>query len=119
MQPLTLKAAPHGGAAAGRVALCRTWDVPLGLARAFEVGGRRIAVFKARDGKLFAVDNACPHKGGPLSDGMVVGHQVVCPLHAFRFEADTGACDQPGVCPVGAYPVEVETDTVYVLLPLT
>ena len=99
----------------GRIPVCKEWDVPLGLGRAFEVGGKLIAVFKARDGKVFAVDGLCPHKGGPLADGMVVGHQVVCPLHAFRFEVDTGACDQSGVCAIVAYPVEVDGDTVFVV----
>jgi nitrite reductase (NADH) small subunit len=104
-------------AAAGRIPVCKDWDIPVGLGRGFRVGGRLIAVFKARDGKVFAVEGTCPHKGGPLADGMVVGHQVVCPLHAFRFAADTGECDQPGVCPIAAYPVEVDGDTVFVVVP--
>lgn len=100
-----------------RVRVCKEWDIPLGLGRSFVVAGRRIAVFKARDGKLFAVDGTCPHRGGPLADGMIVGHQVVCPLHAFRFSADSGTCDQPGTCSIESYPLEVDGDTVTVLLP--
>jgi nitrite reductase (NADH) small subunit len=100
-----------------RVPVCKAWDIPVGLGRGFDVGGKRIAVFKARDGKVFAVDGTCPHRGGPLADGMVVGHQVVCPLHAFRFAAESGACDQPGVCPIAAHPVEVDGDTVFVVVP--
>src|SRR5438105_3131160 len=99
--------------ATDRVAVCREWDIPAGLGRSFRVGHKQIAVFKARDGKVFAVDGTCPHKAGPLADGMIVGHQVVCPLHAFRFAAETGECDQPGVCSIAAYPVEVDGDTVY------
>ena len=102
---------------AGRVAVCHEWDIPVGLGRSFLVGGHLVAVFKARDGKVFAVGGTCPHKNGPLADGMIVGHQVVCPLHAFRFEADTGACDQPNVCAVATFPVAVEGDTVFVTLP--
>ena len=45
-------------------------------------------MFRTRTGKVFAVDGTCPHKGGPLADGMLVGEQVVCPLHAFRFDGD-------------------------------
>ncbi|MDB5306659.1 MAG: Rieske (2Fe-2S) protein [Gemmataceae bacterium] len=116
MTPLNVM--PTTPAAVGqRVAVCRQWDIPLGLGRSFEVAGRLIGVFKARDGLVFAVAGTCPHKGGPLADGMVVGHQVVCPLHAFRFEARTGTCDQPGVCGIAAYPVEVTGDTVYVIVP--
>ena len=100
----------------GRVAVCKEWDIPVGLGRSFRVGGRLVAVFRARDGKVFAVEGTCPHKGGPLADGMVVGHQVVCPLHAFRFTAESGECDQPGVCPIETYPVELDGDTVFVTL---
>ena len=68
-------------------------------------------------GQVFAVDGVCPHKGGPLADGMLVGDQVVCPLHAFRFDAATGACDQPGVCAIATYPVEVRDGAVFVTVP--
>lgn len=100
-----------------RVAVCKDWDIPLGLGRSFEIAGRLIAVFKSRDGAVFAMDGTCPHKGGPLADGMVVGRQVVCPLHAYRYEAHTGACDAPGLCAVDTFPVEVEDQTVFVILP--
>ena len=100
-----------------RIAICQEWDIPLGLGRSFEIAGKLIAVFKSRDGSLFALDGLCPHKGGPLADGMVVGRQVVCPLHAFRYEAHTGDCDQPGACSIGTYPVDVEDDTVFLVVP--
>ena len=64
-------------------------------------------MFRTRAGKVFAVANECPHKGGPLADGMLAGDQVVCPMHTFRFDAATGGCDQPGECAVATYPVEV------------
>lgn len=116
MQSLNVRTAHPATGSAKRVPVCKEWDIPLGLGRAFQVGSQLVAVFKARDGKVFAVEGTCPHKGGPLADGMVVGHQVVCPLHAFRFEADSGACDQPGVCSIGTYPVEVDGDTVFVVM---
>lgn len=100
-----------------RVNLCDLDDLPVGLGRPFVVEGRTIAVFRARDGAVFATANACPHKGGPLADGMLVGHQVVCPLHAFRFAAGSGDCDQPNVCAVTTYPVEVEGAAVFLTLP--
>ncbi|QEL13505.1 nitrite reductase small subunit NirD [Limnoglobus roseus] len=97
-----------------RIPLCTLDDLPLGLGRAFKVGDTPIAVFQSRGGKVFAVDGFCPHKGGPLADGMIAGDQVVCPYHAFRFHSDTGACDQPGVCALTTYPVEVVGGQVYV-----
>ena len=116
MQTLHVKR-PAAASTLRRVAVCREWDIPLGLGRSFEIAGKLIAVFRSRDGSLFALDGLCPHKGGPLADGMVVGRQVVCPLHAFRYEAHTGDCDQPGACSIGTYPVDVEDDTVFLVVP--
>ena len=101
-------------AVATRIPLCTVADLPAGLGRPFQVGDKLIAVFRTRAGRVFAVDGTCPHKGGPLADGMLAGDQVVCPYHAFRFHADTGACDQPGVCPIATYPVEVADGSVFV-----
>ena len=114
MQTLQLKTK-----APGRVAVCQEWDIPLGLGRSFQVAGRLVAVFKARDGKLFAVDGTCPHKGGPLADGMLIGEQVVCPLHAFRFDGTSGGCDQAHVCAIEAFPAEVRAGTVFVTVPVS
>ncbi len=116
MQTLALKSLGRNGKPA-RVRLCDLDELPVGLGRPFVVEGRTIAVFRARDGKVFATDNACPHKNGPLADGMLVGHQVVCPLHAFRFSAGGGECDQPNVCAVATYPAEVEGAAVFITLP--
>ena len=72
-------------------------DVPLFEGRVAVVDGARVAVFRTADG-LFALDAACPHAGGPLSDGIVAGGCVTCPLHGWRFDLRTGACaDKPGV----------------------
>jgi nitrite reductase (NADH) small subunit len=99
------------------VALCSLDDLPIGLGRAFRVGDRRVAVFRSRSGKVFATDNVCPHKAGPLAEGMLAGETVVCPLHAFRFNAHDGTCDQANVCAVVTYPVEVRDGRVYLALP--
>jgi nitrite reductase (NADH) small subunit len=60
-------------------------DVPVLEGRAVTVAGRRIAVFRLDDGGWAAVDAACPHKGGPLQDGIVGDGCVTCPLHQQRF----------------------------------
>jgi nitrite reductase (NADH) small subunit len=100
-----------------KVALCVLDDIAVGLGRSFEVGGRTLAVFRGRDGRVFAVEGTCPHKGGPLADGMLIGEQVVCPLHAYRYAGTTGECDQPGACAVAAFPAEVRNGTVFVTVP--
>lgn len=94
--------------------LCVLDELPLGMARPFVVGGTKIAVYRTRDEQVFAVADRCPHKGGPLSDGMLAGDQIVCPLHAFRFDPGSGSCDQPNVCAVATFPVTVENGVVSV-----
>src|SRR4051794_12092516 len=96
------------------VEVCKLDELPVGLGRSFRVGERLIAVFRTRAGKVFAVDGVCPHKGGPLADGMLAGEQVVCPYHAFRYDSRTGECDQAGACSVTTYPVEVAGGSVRV-----
>jgi nitrite reductase (NADH) small subunit len=99
------------------VTVCELDELPLGLGRAFRVGRHSIAVFRARSGKVFAVAAVCPHRGGPLADGMLARDQVVCPLHGFRFESGTGACEEPSVCAVATYPVELRLGLVRVGVP--
>jgi nitrite reductase (NADH) small subunit len=65
-------------------------DVPVLEGRSVEVEGRRIAVFRLPDGWA-AIDHGCPHRGGPLSDGIVADRCVTCPLHNQRFSLQTGA----------------------------
>lgn len=71
-----------------KVAPCA--DIPPREGRCVEVAGRPIAIFHTSEGFL-AVDNRCPHRGGPLADGIVNGPSVVCPLHAWKFDLFSGA----------------------------
>ena len=72
-------------------------EIPLGEGRTFTVDGDQIAVFRLRDGSLRAVDAVCPHRGGPLADGLADERVVVCPLHGQTFDlcsgAETGGAD--------------------------
>ncbi|MTD45260.1 nitrite reductase small subunit NirD [Conexibacter sp. W3-3-2] len=65
-------------------------DVPLLEGRSVELHGRRIAIFRLPDGWA-ATDAACPHRGGPLQDGIVADSCVTCPLHQRRFDLRSGA----------------------------
>jgi nitrite reductase (NADH) small subunit len=100
-----------------RVPLCLLDELAPGLGRPFRVGDRDLAVFRGRTDEVYAVDGTCPHKNGPLADGMLIGSQVVCPLHAYRYDGTSGECDQPGECGVAAYPTEVRDGTVFVTVP--
>ncbi len=79
-----------------------------------EAGGRSIAVFNL-GGSYYAIENTCPHRGGPLSQGMVAEDVVICPWHGARFDIKTGAVLGPPA-PVGvqSYPVRVNGEDVEV-----
>ncbi len=66
--------------------------IPIGQGRPFVVAGRTIAVFRQRDGRVFATDNQCPHRGGPLADGIVGDGKVICPLHGWKIDLLSGRC---------------------------
>jgi len=66
----------------------------LGGGRLVEVGGQKIAIFNL-GGHYYVIENTCPHRGGPLADGMVAGDEVICPWHGSRFNIKTGAVLSP------------------------
>jgi nitrite reductase (NADH) small subunit len=93
-------------------------DVPLREGRVVRIGGHEIAVFNLGD-RVLAVDNRCPHKGGPLADGIVVGDAVVCPLHAWRVNLESGGVERPSaaaVC-VPRYDARLQDGHIWVLVP--
>ena len=65
-------------------------SIPMGQGRLFEVQGVPIAVFRSRDGSVFATQATCPHRGGPLADGILGQRTLVCPLHACGFDVGSG-----------------------------
>ncbi len=82
-------------------------DIPRQGARVVAAPGGNIAVFRTVDDAVFALADRCPHKGGPLSQGIVHGHQVACPLHDWRIRLDTGQAVAPDEGCAARYPVEV------------
>jgi nitrite reductase (NADH) small subunit len=92
-----------------RVELGSVSEIPPGEGRNFEVAGRKLAVFRARTGQVFATQAVCPHRGGPLADGLVGDRALVCPLHEWRFDLATGKT-QNGACDIQVYPTAVATD---------
>lgn len=64
--------------------------IPQGEGRTFAVENERVAVFHTRSGQFFATQADCPHRNGPLADGLVGGNTVICPLHAWKFDLNTG-----------------------------
>ncbi len=93
----------------------RISEIPPGEGRTFEVDGKRIAVFHARTGGFFAAQADCPHKGGPLADGLLGGTTVVCPLHDRSWDLATGAPAANSDCPIAVYPIRAAEDGTLVL----
>ena len=82
--------------------------IPPGEGRTFQIGAEKIAVFHARGGSVFATQADCPHRGGPLADGLLGGHILICPLHARKFDLRTGDAVGGGTCWLKTYPVRVD-----------
>jgi nitrite reductase (NADH) small subunit len=77
--------------------LARSSDIPEGKSILVKTSdGLEIVLFKFK-GEIFALENACPHKGGPLAEGEIEGGIVTCPWHGWQFEVQTGSCqNMPG-----------------------
>ena len=95
--------------------ICSKNELPaLGQAKEFSAGARVLCIANV-DGVIRALDNECPHRGGPLAEGMIEDGKVICPWHAWAFEAATGASDGSQER-VAVYPVSYEGDGVFVKL---
>jgi nitrite reductase (NADH) small subunit len=98
--------------------VCRVADIPaLGARRVARASGPEVALFRTADGAVFALLDRCPHKGGPLSQGIVFGHQVSCPLHNWTLELASGQARAPDVGCAVRFDVQV-TDGVVSLCRL-
>jgi nitrite reductase (NADH) small subunit len=75
-----------------------------------------IAVFRTVDDEVFALRDRCPHKGGPLSQGIVHGRKVACPLHDWKINLDSGLAVAPDEGCAASFPVRVEGGTVFLSL---
>jgi len=91
-------------------------NIPAREGRAVTVGDQEIAIFHVAD-RYLTISNKCPHKGGPLCDGIVSGATVVCPLHGRRFDLETGMpvrASEPSC--VATFPTRVEDGIIFVAL---
>ena len=98
------------------VKVAKTGDIAPGEAKAVDVGANRIAIFSI-DGTHYAIDDTCTHRGGPLSEGMVVGNEVTCPWHGAVFDVTTGSVlGAPAPKDVTRYPVRIVGDNIEIRL---
>lgn len=81
--------------------------IPVGEGRTFYLEDISVAVFRSRDGEVFATQAMCPHRGGPLADGMIGGGKVICPLHAYKFDLTSGQPLENTCDALKTYPVSI------------
>src|ERR1700694_5950321 len=111
-----LRSTTNGGGdnvADSRVKVAAGGEVPAGGGRVFEVHGRAVAVFNV-DNRFYAVDNECPHRGGPLGEGDLDGAIVMCPWHAWRWDVRTGANVNNPAVKIACFAVTVEDGAILV-----
>jgi nitrite reductase (NADH) small subunit len=95
------------------VAILEVGDIPKLGARVVRHGSLDIAVFRTADDEIFALEDRCPHKGGPLSQGIVHGKKVACPMHNWNIELDSGCAVAPDRGCAREFRVKVEDGRVW------
>jgi nitrite reductase (NADH) small subunit len=94
--------------------ICRVEDIPvLGARRVVRPAGVDVAVFRNSQNEVFALLDRCPHKGGPLSQGIVFGTNVACPLHNWTIGLDSGCAKEPDEGCTPRFAVKVEDGVVH------
>ncbi len=101
---------------ANRIEVGALDEIPRLGARVVQTADGDIAVFRTADDRVFALRDRCPHKGGPLSQGIVHGTRVACPLHDWKVHLDTGLAVEPDAGCAARFPVCVEGGTVFLCL---
>jgi nitrite reductase (NADH) small subunit len=93
-------------------------NIPQREGRAIVVAGRNLAIFNLGD-RVVATDNRCPHRAGPLADGIVSGSAVVCPLHGWKIDLRSGTVERPceTALRVETYPVRIDNGIVVIGMP--
>ncbi|MDD5241517.1 MAG: nitrite reductase small subunit NirD [Sulfuricella sp.] len=96
--------------------ICALEEIPRLGSRVLESAKGRIALFRTETDELFALQDRCPHKGGHLSQGIVCGSHVTCPMHGWNIALQEGRALAPDVGETAIYQVRVENGAVFVLI---
>lgn len=100
------------------VTIAKLADLEPGSCLSVEAEGIGVALFNV-GGTIYALDNTCPHAGGPLGEGTLTGETIVCPWHGWQYNVRTGERLQNSVFKVACYDVQVEGDLIKVAVPTT
>jgi nitrite reductase (NADH) small subunit len=91
-------------------------DIPKQGARVVRTKQGDIAIFRTDDNEVFALRDECPHKGGPLSQGIVHGKRVACPLHDWKIQLDSGDAVAPDEGCAASFPIKMQGETIMLSL---
>lgn len=95
------------------VSVCSIHELPPGTMKAVMIDGRKVTVYRTATG-IYASDNSCPHRGGPLVEGDLIGEDVVCPWHCWTFHLQTGENDREPEIRLTMHEVRVIEDEIQV-----
>ena len=95
------------------VKVAKRSEIPADTGKCVEAGGKEIALFNA-EGKICAIQQVCPHQGGPLAEGGIDGKVVTCPWHGWQFDVTTGVCTFNDSIKQETYKVKEEGEDVFV-----
>lgn len=96
------------------IAIGQLSDIPQRGARCIKTPHGKVAVFRTGDDRVFAIEDHCPHMGGPLSQGIVHGASVTCPLHNWVISLETGKAQGADEGAVRTIPLKTEGGTIYI-----
>jgi nitrite reductase (NADH) small subunit len=99
-----------------RVLIGSLYELTERLGKTIVVDDKEIAVFKLSTGRIRAIENRCPHKGGVLTEGIVSGDFVFCPMHDWKISLTDGQVQKPDTGCVKTYQTEIEGDSIYLLI---
>jgi len=98
------------------VPVAKLAEVSPGNCRSVQADGIGVAICNV-NGTIYAVDNTCPHAGGPLGEGSLDGELIACPWHGWRYNVRTGERPENPEIAVSCFPVHLEDDVIHVVLP--
>ena len=96
-----------------QVRVASATELQAGECKVVEAGGKQLALYNV-GGTFYATDNECRHRGGPLGDGILQGHMIICPLHYWKYDVRTGEQEMSHAIRLSCYAVTVVDGEVFV-----
>jgi nitrite reductase (NADH) small subunit len=99
-----------------RIQVANIGDIPPQTGKTVDLNGMSIALFRLSTGEVRAIENRCPHKGGPLAEGIISGEHVFCPLHDWKINTTDGKVQEPDTGCVRTFPVDIADGMISIII---